>query len=195
MPTAGPSRAVARFRKLGAIPHCALPGSALREPRGSTPHGAVTTPENLDLETANPFGRPTLYPLVKEIVVILENHPGTLARVTEALSEQKINILGFTLLNSLDHGALRMVVNKPKAALHLLGEHDMLAFEQEVIFVNLPNKAGALSSLTALLAKKKINVEYAYGSAGSRVRKHGFYLRTSNPKRALTLLQSHAGAE
>lgn len=133
--------------------------------------------------------------IVKEIVVILENHPGTLARVTEALSEHKINILGFTLLNSLDHGALRMVVDKPKDAVHLLGDHGMLAFENDVIFVNLPNKAGALASLTAALAKKKINVEYAYGSAGSRVRKHGFYLRTSNAKRALTLLQGHVDAE
>ena len=133
--------------------------------------------------------------IVKEIVVILENHPGTLARITAALSEQKINILGFTLLNSLDHGALRMVVDKPEAAVHLLGEHDMLAFENDVIFVNLPNRAGALASLTAALAKKKINVEYAYGSAGSRVRKHGFYLRTSNVKRALALLQDHADAE
>ena len=52
--------------------------------------------------------------IVKEIVVFLENRPGTLARVTEALSAQKVNILGFTILNSIDHGALRMVVDKPE---------------------------------------------------------------------------------
>ena len=133
--------------------------------------------------------------IVKEIVVFLENRPGTLARVTEALSAQKVNILGFTILNSIDHGALRMVVDKPEAALHLLGEHGMLTFENEVVFVKLPNKSGALSNLTAALAKKRINVDYAYGSAGERVRKHGFYLRVSNAKRALTLLEDVEGIE
>ena len=133
--------------------------------------------------------------IVKEIVVLLENHPGTLARITEALAEQKINILGFSLLNSFDHGALRMVVSKPQAALHLLGEHGMLAFEQEVIFVKLPNKAGALADLTRMLAKKRINIDYAYGSAGSRVRNHGFYVRASNPKRAQKLIEEVNGME
>ena len=133
--------------------------------------------------------------IVKEIVVFLENKPGTLARVTEALSEQKINILGFTMLNSLDHGALRMVVNKPDAALRLLGDHGMLALEGEVLSVRLANKAGALSDLTATLAEKRINVDYAYGSAGGRVRTHGFYMRVSNIKRANDLLQGTPGIE
>lgn len=132
--------------------------------------------------------------IVKEIVVLLENHPGTFARVTEALSEQKINILGFTLVNSIDHGALRMVVNKPEAALHLLGEHGMLAFDQDVVFVKLPNKAGALANLTRTFAKKRINIDYAYGSAGANVRNHGFYVRTPNTKRALALLDEVNGA-
>jgi hypothetical protein len=131
--------------------------------------------------------------IVKEIVVFLENRPGVLARVTEALSEQKINILGFTILNSVDHGSLRIVVSKPEAALHLLGEHGMLALVNDVIFVKLPNRAGALSDLAGALARKRINIDYAYGSAGKGSRSHGFYLRVSNTKRALALLEDVEG--
>ncbi|MEW6071712.1 MAG: ACT domain-containing protein [Planctomycetota bacterium] len=133
--------------------------------------------------------------IVTEIVVFLENRPGTLARVTEALSEKGVNILGFTVLNSLDHGALRMVVSNPDVALHLLGEHGMLAFENEVLYVKLPNKAGALSGLTRALATKRINVDYAYGSAGGAGKSHGLYLRVSNTKRALELLKSVPGIQ
>ena len=133
--------------------------------------------------------------IVKEIVVFLENRPGTLARITDSLSEQKINILGFTMINSLDHGALRMVVSDHLAAVHLLGEHGMLVLEHEVLFVKLANKTGALAKVTATLAKKRINIDYAYGSAGSRVRSHGFYMRVSNAKRALALLEGIEGLE
>ena len=88
-----------------------------------------------------------------------------------------------------------MVVSDPDAALHLLGEHGMLAFVNEVLFLKLANKAGALAQITATLAKKRINVDYAYGSAGPRVRNHGFYIRVSNVKRAVELLKSVAGVD
>lgn len=133
--------------------------------------------------------------IVKEIVVFLENRPGVLARITQALSEQKVNILGFTILNSVDHAALRMVVSKPEVALHMLGEHGMLTFENDVLFVELANKAGALMDLAGALAKKRINIDYAYGSAGKGRRKSGFYLRVSNTKRAFTLLSNVPGIE
>lgn len=103
---------------------------------------------------------------VTEITVFLENHPGTLARVAGSLGEHGIDILGFTLSNYLDHGALRMVVGDPGAALHLFEEHNLLALEAQVIMLQLDNEAEALARLADALAQGGVNVEYAYGSAG-----------------------------
>lgn len=105
--------------------------------------------------------------LVKEITVFLENHPGALARVTHSLGEHGINIYGFTLTNALDHGALRMVVSAPAEALHLFGEHNLLAIEHDILMVSLPNEANALAKLADKLSETGVNIEYAYGSADS----------------------------
>jgi hypothetical protein len=133
--------------------------------------------------------------LVQEIVVFLENKPGVLARLTAALAARKISILGFSLQNALDHGAIRMVVSKPTEALHLLGEHGMLAFANEMLWVKVRNQAGAMAEVADALSKAKVSVEYAYGSAGPSAKAHGFYLRVSNAKKAMDVLAKVEGVE
>ena len=82
---------------------------------------------------------------VKEITVFLENEPGALARIAASLAEGGVNIMGFDLSNSLDFGALRLVVDEPSKALHLFGERNLLALENEVIMLRLGNDVGALN--------------------------------------------------
>ena len=134
--------------------------------------------------------------LVKEITVFLENHPGTLAQVTRGLAERGINIRGFTLTNAMDHGALRMIVDKPSDALHVFGEHNLLALEHDVLLVRLMNEAGALSRLSEALSAAEVNVEYAYGSADTATgAPPTLFLRVSDAERALAALRSQAGVE
>jgi hypothetical protein len=106
--------------------------------------------------------------VTKEITVFLENEPGTLAEVTSALAERNVNILGFDLSNALDYGALRLIVDDPETAIHLLGEHNMFVLEHDVLIIGLRNEAGALTRLSRALADAGINLEYAYGSAGAQ---------------------------
>lgn len=127
--------------------------------------------------------------IVKEITVILENHPGTLARVTAALRKRSIDIHGFNLTNALDYGALRLVVDDPTGAVHLFGEHNMLALEGEVLAIELRHEVGALTRLAGALADAGVNIEYAYGSAGGRKGPGTLlYARVSDNDKALAVL-------
>ncbi len=132
--------------------------------------------------------------LVKEITVFLENHPGIMARVVGTLAERNVNIRGFTLNNYLDHGALRLIVDDPTSALHVLGEHNLLAIENYLITLQLKNEPGALTRLAEALAEAEINIEYAYGSAGALTDELAtLYIRVSDDEKAMEVFRKLGG--
>ena len=101
----------------------------------------------------------------KEITVALENAPGRLAHLTKCLAEKKVNILAISVLESTDMGLVRMVVDKPAVALKMLTDNcPMTCTVCDVLEITAPNRAGALAGLAAKLAKRRINVDYVYGS-------------------------------
>ncbi len=125
----------------------------------------------------------------KQLSVFLENRPGTLAQVTGALAAHGINILGFSILDAVDYGVLRIVVNKPVKAAHILGDGGMMVVESDVITLSLPNKPGSLARLAAKLSKARVNIEYAYASAGGAKGKTQVILKVDNVQRAHRLLR------
>jgi len=131
--------------------------------------------------------------IATQLALFLENRPGTLARVCNALAEQGINILAVSTSDTVDHTVVRMVVSDPRKALFLFEERGTLVVESEVLLVEAPNKPGALGRIAAALAKGKVNIDYLYCAATPSSRKGVVALRVSNPKRALGLLQEEFG--
>jgi hypothetical protein len=127
-------------------------------------------------------------PTHTQLSVFLENRPGTLANVLASLSQRKVNVLGISVVAGVDHAVVRMVVDRPQSALHVLGERGVLAVESDVIGISLPNSPGALAKVAERLSKAKVNIEYAYGSSPSGARQAYLFLRTSDPKKAAKLL-------
>ena len=72
-----------------------------------------------------------------QLSIFLENRPGTFQRVAESLGEQGINVLGFAVNDAIDHAVVRMVVDDPTKAIHLLEEAGVLVLEAEVLEVQL----------------------------------------------------------
>lgn len=124
----------------------------------------------------------------KQISIFLENKPGTLAKVTESFAEKGVNILGFTVVDSIDHAVARMVVSDPVKAVHLLGNAGMLVVESEVVSLNLDNRPGRLMEISRALAKARINIDYAYGSTPGPRSKGVIFFKLSNLKKAATVL-------
>ena len=124
----------------------------------------------------------------KQLSIFLRNRPGTLADVCEHLTNDGINILGFSVSDTVDHAVVRMVVDEPMKAVHLLGNAGLLVVENEIIAIELTNEPGALASLGSRLAKSKVNIEYAYGGLASQAEAGIFYLRPSNVREAFDIL-------
>jgi len=123
-----------------------------------------------------------------EIAVALENRRGQLAHVCACLAEKKVNVLAISVVDSATMGVVRMVVDKPAAALKMLKGCPMTVSEREVLLLELPNRAGVLAETADRLARKRINIEYVYGSTHGRGAAL-LVLTVPNVKRALEVLR------
>lgn len=128
--------------------------------------------------------------IAKQLAIFLENRPGTLARVCDALSEARINIYAITTSDTVDHSVIRMVLSDSRRAMLLIEEHGTLVVEDDVIMVDADNKPGSLARIAHRLADAKINIEYCYSATGPETKKGLLILRVSDPKKALKVLNT-----
>jgi hypothetical protein len=125
--------------------------------------------------------------------VFLVNKPGILARVTRALADEKINIVAMTLVDSQEHGVLRMVAENPAAARGVLGKLNLPMTETEVLCVDLPNQSGALADIAGLLGQNHININYAYCTSGAPGGRTTGVFKAGDHVKAQKLLEKSGG--
>jgi hypothetical protein len=128
--------------------------------------------------------------IIKQLAIFLDNRPGMLARVADALSEAKINIYAISTSDTVDHSVIRMVVSDYRKALLLFEEHGTLVVEDDVIMMEGDNKPGSLAKLAHKLAIAKINIEYCYCATPPDAKKGLLVMRVSDAKKALKVLNS-----
>jgi hypothetical protein len=128
--------------------------------------------------------------LTQQLAVFLNNRPGTLARLCEALSEEKINIYAISTSDTVDHIVIRMVVSDAARALAIFEERGTLALTTDVLMIDGSNKPGSLAAIANALAEAKINIEYAYCATHPTAQKGLLILRVSDPPKALKVLNS-----
>ena len=128
--------------------------------------------------------------ITKQLAIFLENRPGMLARVCDALAENKINIYAISTSDTVDHTVIRMVVSDYRRAQHVFEEHGTLCIEDDVLLVEGRNTPGSLSKIAHKLAAAKINIEYAYCATPPDAKKGLLVLRVNNAKKALKVLNS-----
>jgi hypothetical protein len=131
--------------------------------------------------------------ITKQLAVFLDNRPGTLARVCEALAESKVNILALTTSDTVDHSVVRMVVDDSQTAVWLLEEHGAMVVEDDVVLVEGNNKSGSLADIARTLRDAKVNIEYLYCATPPTSRKGLLVLRVDDPAKALKALEARNG--
>jgi hypothetical protein len=117
------------------------------------------------------------------------NKPGVLAHVLGEFAQAKINIIAITMMDSVEHGVMRVIFEAPKRAREILSKLNMSCNETEVLCVNLTNKSGALATVAEKLAKNHINISYAYCTAGARGGRTTGVLKVADVKKAMKILQ------
>ena len=125
----------------------------------------------------------------RQFSIFMVNKPGVLAHVLSEFARAKINIVAMTMVDSAEHGVMRVVFGAPNRAKELLSRLNMQHSETDVLCVNLANQSGALAAVAEKLAKNHINISYAYCTAGAKGGRTTGVLKVADVKKAMRLLE------
>jgi len=123
--------------------------------------------------------------------VFMVNKPGVLAHILSEFASAKINITAMTVMDSVEHGVLRVVFDNPEKAEEVLTNSNMPFNKTEVLCVILDNRAGALASVAEKLALNHINISYAYCTAGAKGGRTTGIVKVADVKKAIKVLQQN----
>ncbi len=125
---------------------------------------------------------------VHEVTARLENKPGRLAKICSALAHEKVNIRALAVMDSGERSVLRLVTNDVEPTHRVLTALGVDFERNDVLAVEMENRPGGLARVLERLAEEHINVEYAYVSATASPGRTLGIFSTTNPKRALQVL-------
>ena len=126
--------------------------------------------------------------LVKQLSVFIENKPGGLAPIIEALGKNDIDISALSLADTSEYGILRIIVNHPDKAAEILRELGIVVKITEVLTVAMDDAPGGLSKILEIFVKNDINVDYMYAFVGTVTNKALMVVKVSDPELAVSAL-------
>jgi len=130
--------------------------------------------------------------IIKQISVFSENKPGRLAAIAKALQEEKINIFAFSIAEAKGFGVVRLLVDRPEAALKKLADIGFMVSFTDVIAVRMKDEPGGLFNIAKILGETEINIEYSYAYSGKEAAV--LILRVDKVKEAVEMLRN-SGAD
>ena len=105
-----------------------------------------------------------------DLVIDVENTPGSLATVAAAISDAGVNIAAATCIGPGDHAELHILVPHAEAVRHALAiSHVAVTREREVVVVEVEDRPGVLADLTRKIAKAGVNLDLVYVATRNRV--------------------------
>lgn len=99
---------------------------------------------------------------IRQLSVFVENKTGHLGAVLGILAGGDVNVLSFTVADTVDYGILRLIVDEVDRAHELLAEAGYAVVEHPVVCAITPNEPGILARIANLVAESDIDIEYIY---------------------------------
>ena len=99
---------------------------------------------------------------VNQISVFLENRTGQLAEITKLLADNGVDLRAISIAETADYGVARMIADDSQKASAILLAHGDILSMTPVWAVEVPDRAGGLAELLAILAAGGVSVEYMY---------------------------------
>ena len=127
--------------------------------------------------------------IASQFSIFMVNKPGVLARILGEFARAKINVVALTVMDSVEHGVLRVIFEEADRAREVLAKTNMPYNETQVLCVNLANRSGALAAVAEKLAKNHINISYAYCTAGAKGGRTTGVLKLADVKKAMKILE------
>ena len=105
-----------------------------------------------------------------DLVIDIENTPGSLAQVATAISDAGVNIAAATCVGPGERAELHILVPHAEAAKHALAiSHVGVTREREVVVVDVEDRPGVLADLTRTIAGAGVNLDLVYVATRNRV--------------------------
>jgi hypothetical protein len=114
--------------------------------------------------------RPRRSIMHKDMTVILEDRPGSLAKMGEALGKAGVNIDGICGVSVEGKGLIHVLVQEPENARRALEANDIeVAGESDVLVVEVEDRPGVLGNIARRLASADVNIQLAYLATSTRL--------------------------
>jgi hypothetical protein len=108
--------------------------------------------------------------MAKDLSVLLENHPGALADLGEALGKAGINIGGLCGVPGKGKPTVHILVQDPFGARRVLDEIGIrVQGEQDVLLVDVQDRPGELGRICRKIANAGVNIDLVYFSVNGLV--------------------------
>ncbi len=120
----------------------------------------------------------------RQLVVFVENRPGSLSEVLEVLAESGVNIEAMLLEGSVDFGALRVHVDNPRKAEKALGDAGFQVQSGEALVIQMKNEPGELLTVTKKLAEAKVNIDALFGTTNKTGEAAEFVIMVNDVEKA-----------
>jgi hypothetical protein len=125
---------------------------------------------------------------ISQISLFLENRKGRLYEVCSLLGANAINIRALNIAETDEFGVLRIVVDKPDAAIALFKANHFVASVSDIVAVEIHDKPGGLAEVLRIVTEKGLNIEYMYGFIEKKSDKALMVFRFDRPDEAIPIL-------
>ncbi len=111
-------------------------------------------------------------PRATQLTLELPNQTGTLARLCRDLAHGGVNLLALLAPDAGEgRGAIRLLVANPEVARRALARAGYRFAAEDVLFVEIKNRPGALAKTAEKLHRANIDIRYAYATAYAKAQK------------------------
>ena len=108
--------------------------------------------------------------MTKDLILTLEDRPGALAKMGEALGQAGVNIDGICGVTFEGMGMIHILVDDPVKARRALEVAEIpVVREQDVLVLKLEDRPGELGNIARRLANAGVNIHFAYLATSTRL--------------------------
>jgi hypothetical protein len=108
--------------------------------------------------------------MAKDLTVVLEDRPGTLAALGEALGRAGVNIEGICGFTAAGKGIMHLLVEDAAAARSALADAGIeVRAERDVLVLTPEDRPGALGQIARKIASTGANIDVVYLATDTRI--------------------------
>jgi hypothetical protein len=128
---------------------------------------------------------------IKQVSVFIENQPGRLTAMLEALEKNGISIRALSISDTADFGIVRMILSDAAKGAEALKQAGFTSRQDWILSAEIPDiPGGLLKTVAEPLAKAGINLKYLYFYIEAAAGKSMVVIKVDDPDKAEKVLKS-----